>query len=236
MKIRLYEDLYRQYTRLEFTRISDRPIAIAGLERRIIRDLNAQGGFGVFDDGRSLFQRSLLWQRGREIPPMTRIPLVPSLPVPTWSWMGYDGGIDFVDLPLGGVYWSPDAIKSPWATERPGTWHTGDGEEFVEMKAWARPVETSSVEMAGPDEVEFVCDTQDTIELDNKDLMYVVVGREKKSKVDIEETAHFVLVITRTKEPLRSKEGEIVCERVGVGHVKGKYLDLKFPPEAVVVR
>lgn len=167
---------------------------------------------------------------------MAKIPLVPSLPVPTWSWMGYDGGIDFVDLPLGGVHWSTDAIKSPWATEGPGTWHTGDGEEFVELRAWARPFETSSVGMAGPGEVEFVCDTQDTIELDNKNLMYVVVGREKKSKVDIEETAHFVLVITRTKEPLRSKEGEIVCERVGVGHVKGKYLDLKFSPEAVVVR
>ncbi|KAI3392588.1 hypothetical protein diail_5462, partial [Diaporthe ilicicola] len=48
MKIRVYEDLYRQYTRLEFTRNTDRPIAIAGLEKRLIRDLKAQGGLGVF--------------------------------------------------------------------------------------------------------------------------------------------------------------------------------------------
>lgn len=150
--------------------------------------------------------------------------------------MGYDGGIDYVDLPLGGVYWSTDAIKSPWATEGPDTWHTGDGKEFVELKAWARPFRPAGVEIGVPGEIEIVCDTEETIDLDNKDLMYVVVGREKKSRIDIEETAHFILVITRCKEPLRSKEGEAVCERIGVGHAKGKYLDLQSSTEAVVVR
>lgn len=216
--------------------MSDRPIAIAGLEKRIIRDLKAQGGFGVFDDGRSLFQRSLLWQRGSKVPPMAKIPSSTSLPVPTWSWMGYDGGIDFVDLPLGGVHWSTDAIKSPWATEGPDTWHTGDGKEFVELKAWARLFELKTTELAAPEDIDLVWDSHDTVDLENKDLMYVVVGREKKSSFDIEAMAHFILIITRFKESLRSKTGNAVCERVGVGRVKGKYLDLTSSLEAVVIR
>lgn len=167
---------------------------------------------------------------------MARIPSVPSLPVPTWSWMGYDGGIDFVDLPLGGVQWSTDAIKSPWATGGPDTWHTGDGKEFVELRARARPFKPMSMALAAPDDIELVCDSQDWVDLENKDLMCVVVGREKRSNFDIEEMAHFVLVITRSKEPLRSKEGNTVCERIGVGHLKGKYLDLGSSSEAVVIR
>lgn len=236
VKIRLYEDLYRQYTRLQFSRISDRPIAITGLERRLIRDLKAQGGFGVFDDGRSLFQRSLLWQRGRGVQPLVKIPSAPSLPVPTWSWMGYDGGIDFVDLPLGGVYWFPDSIKSPWATGCSDTWHTGDGKEFVELKAWARPFAPRGRGMVDQDEVELVFDGQDTAEWEGKDLMCVVAGREKKSSCDIVEMAHFILLIRRSEEWLGSQDERMVCERVGVGRVIGKYLDLKSSPVAVVIR
>ena len=63
-KIRFYEDLYRQYSRLDFTRITDRSIAILGLEQRMVRDFRAWGGYGIFDDKpSSLFPRSLLWRR-----------------------------------------------------------------------------------------------------------------------------------------------------------------------------
>lgn len=167
---------------------------------------------------------------------MAKIPSSSSLPVPTWSWMGYDGGIDFVDLPLGGVHWSTNAIKSPWATEASDTWHTGDGKEFVELKAWARPFELKSAELAAPEEIELMSDSHDTVELENQDLMYVVVGREKKSSFDIEAMAHFILIVTRSKESWRSMAGNTVCVRVGVGRVKGKYLDLASSLEAVVIR
>ena len=170
---------------------------------------------------------------------MAKIPSVPSLSVPSWSWMGYDGGIDFLDLPLGGVHWSADAIKSPWATGGADTWHTGDGNEFVELKAQARPFATKGMGQAAQaaqtaqGEVELVCDSQDMVDL--KCLMCVVMGREKKNGA-IDETVHFVLVVTRTKEPLKSKEGNTLYERVGVGRVKGKDLDLKSPPQAIVIR
>lgn len=235
-KIQLYEDLYRKYTRLQFTCISDRPIAIAGLEKRLIRDLKVQGGFGVFDDGRSLFQRSLLWQRGREIPTMTKIPSTSSLPVPSWSWMRYDGGIDFLDLPLGGVNWLEDAIKSPWAARGTDTWHTGDGNAFVELSAWAWDFQPGDVRLMPHEEMELVCDTQDAVDWEANDLMCVVTGMEKGSCA-IKERAHFVLIIKMSKELLGPGErNTTVYERFGVGHIKGKYIDQESSPKAVVIR
>ncbi|CAN8097963.1 unnamed protein product [Discula destructiva] len=239
-KIRLYEDLYRQYTRLEFTCISDRPIAIAGLEKRLIRNLKAHGGFGVFDDGRSLFQRSLLWQRGREVPALAKILPKddPSFCMPTWSWMAYDGGIDYLDLPLGGVAWCEDAIRSPWASKSGDTWHTGDGKDAVELKALARSCAVGSSNLGVPvsnDEIVIVYDNPDLVKMDGRDLMYVVVGKSKH-KVLPEELDHFVLVVSRVKESSRTEHGSKVCERVGVGHMKGKFLASEFSAQAVVIR
>lgn len=149
--------------------------------------------------------------------------------------MGYDGGIEFVHLPLGGIYWFPDSIKSSWSTGCSDTWYTGDGKEFVELKAWARPFAPNMV-LEAEDEVELVFDGQDTAEWKGKDLMWVVAGREKKSSCDIVEMAHFILLIKRSEEWLESQEERTVCERVGVGRVIGKYLDLKSSPVAVVIR
>jgi hypothetical protein len=238
VKIRLYEDLYRQYTRLEFTRLSDRPIAIAGLEQRLVRNLDAQGGFGVFDDGRSLLQRSLLWKRGAEVPPMAKIASAPSLPVPSWSWMGYNGGIDYLDLPLGGVYWLKNAVTSPWAT-RAGvtdTWHTGDGKKSVELKARAWRFMPGDVRRVPREEMELVCDTQDEVDWEAEDLMCVVAGMEIRD-CPIEERAHFVLVIREFREQVPPRGGNAtVYERFGVGYMKGKYIYRNSSRKAVIIR
>lgn len=60
-KIRLYELLYKHYSILEFTRDCDRPLAIAGLEQRLMNVFATRGGYGVFQ---RYFERSLLWKRG----------------------------------------------------------------------------------------------------------------------------------------------------------------------------
>src|SRR5215469_7798924 len=69
-RIRLYESLYKQYSRLQFSRDYDRPIAIAGLEQRLIRAFDTQGGYGVFE---RYFGRSLLWQRDSDVARMEKI-------------------------------------------------------------------------------------------------------------------------------------------------------------------
>ena len=104
-KIRFYQDLYIHFSRLKFTPYSDRSIAIAGLEKRLIRAFDTSGEFGVFDDGRSLLHRSLLWSRGWDEATLDKIafPADSQIIVPTWSWMAVKGGIDYLDLPFDGV-------------------------------------------------------------------------------------------------------------------------------------
>jgi len=172
-KIRLYESLYRTYSRLKFTRISDRPIAIAGLEQRLVAAFDTHGGYGVFE--RPFFGRSLLWKRdeasGR---PMTPIVFPPGQEyrVPSWSWMAYVGAVEFMDLPFDGVEWLHEheeySIRSPWAaamataataaTTRTTpasssssfasamsnkTWHTGDASGRTYLQAVARAVRST---------------------------------------------------------------------------------------------
>lgn len=238
-KIRMYEDLYCLYSRLTFTHISDRPIAIAGLEQRLIRAMEVRGGFGVFDDGRGLFQRSLLWQRGREVPSLAKIDFSWSFSsvVPTWSWMAYDGGIDFPDVSLDSVDWLMDDIRSPWAPEGADTWHTGDGKESVEFEASARPFAMGNLGFReAHDGIMIVYDNPDLMDVEGADQMCVVLGKAKDKGMTQEEMVHFVLVVTLSKGSLDTQDGSKVYERVGVGHMKGRYLDLKSPAQSVVIR
>ena len=56
----LYRDLYESYSKLELSYSTDRPVAIRGLEKRLLRALDTKGGYGVFD---IYLRRGLLWQR-----------------------------------------------------------------------------------------------------------------------------------------------------------------------------
>ncbi|KAE9363831.1 HET-domain-containing protein [Stipitochalara longipes BDJ] len=223
-RIRLYEDLYRQYSRLEFTRWYDRPIAIAGLEKRLIRDLNAQGGFGVFDDGRSLLQRSLLWRKGQEVSALERIAFPPerTIVVPSWSWMGYKGAIDYLDLPLGGVDWLPDVILSPWAEGGTESWHTGDDKGVVALSATAKVFKIGKQD---EDNFGTFYDRNEPSKTEEKTLRCVVVGKRMvRAKTPANEITHYVLLIAPKKT--ESPRGEKVYERVGVGYMAGKFIDL----------
>lgn len=112
-QITLFELLYEQYSRLQFTKDHDKPIAIAGLERRLCRAFNSDGGFGLFT---RFLERSLLWQRAtKDFESLTRIDFPPGQEyVPSWSWMAYRGGIEYMDLPFAGIDWTKE-YNSPWA-------------------------------------------------------------------------------------------------------------------------
>ncbi|KAH8788006.1 hypothetical protein F5883DRAFT_531251 [Diaporthe sp. PMI_573] len=234
-RINRYQNLYRQYTRLTLTRTTDRPLAIAGLERRLIQSLEAKGGFGLFDDGWSLFQRSLLWQRETGGKPLDRIPTNESAPVPSWSWMAYNGAIDFVEMPFGKIDWFQNAIQSPWASGDAHTWRLLRGKGSPELKAWARSFTLTGDEWTAQNGIMVVCDTHDSTKIKGEDLMWVVLGRDKEYNAT-EETTHYVLVIAISEGRLYTTEGRMICRRVGVGLVKGKRLNLESSAQAVAIR
>ncbi|KAI5917041.1 heterokaryon incompatibility protein-domain-containing protein [Camillea tinctor] len=157
-KILFYQQLYRQYSRLEFSRPTDRCLGVAGLEQRLIKHFKVDGGFGVFqapperkyDEG--YFGRSLLWKRGEDVDNLTPIKYDEStLPksVPSWSWMAYDGGIDYLDesmLPFNKVTWMTKELKSPWdVTHSSLSWHTNK-RGSTELRGEARRFWESSMD------------------------------------------------------------------------------------------
>jgi hypothetical protein len=115
-RIELYQDLYQRYSRLALSYSTDRPIAIRGLEKRLISVLGTKGGYGVFD---IYLGRGLLWQRDQgsleRIDFSNKEKEAQEL-VPSWSWMAYTGSIRYLNIPGGGVEWDQwgQDIISPW--------------------------------------------------------------------------------------------------------------------------
>lgn len=115
---------------MRFTQDTDRPVAISGLEERLIRSFQVSGGFGVFDgDGPSPLRRSLLWRRAPDVGRLEMIDFQsvnstasPPPSPPTWSWMAYNGAIQYLEVPFGRVEWEENEIRSPWFGRPAGTW------------------------------------------------------------------------------------------------------------------
>lgn len=110
----LYQDLYVRYSRLALSHITDRPVAIRGLETRLLSVLRTAGGYAVFEND---LCRGLLWQREEASIDCINFSSIPAAqgPVPSWSWMAHAGPIRYMDVPLKWVS-RDDEIISPWKT------------------------------------------------------------------------------------------------------------------------
>ncbi|EGZ73028.1 HET-domain-containing protein [Neurospora tetrasperma FGSC 2509] len=223
-KIRFYEDLYRHYSRLNLTWKKDRPVAIAALEKRLHRDLKSSGGFGVFDDSRSLLPRSLLWQRGAEVTSLNKISFPPDTHtrLPTWSWMAYDGGIDFLDLPLGEVDWDVSEIQGNWTKHQ--TLDIQRGPQQQEAKEIELSARTRRFKMGttGSKEFDIIYDIPNQVSKETALLKCVLVGKLRNNDVPKEKTTYYVLVVVLRDSSLPTE----MYERVGVGRMLGEYIDL----------
>lgn len=233
-KIRLYQDLYMQYSRLDFTKIEDRPIAISGLEKRLLDNFKASGGcdggLGVFDDGlkRGWLRRSLLWRRGFDEPRMDRIVFPPdrSKSVPTWSWMAYRGAIDYLDLPFEKMDWQPDEINSPWHLSRGGAGRTREYDDDISLTVTVRSFELAK----SIRDSELVFDVPGKTE--GETFKCVIVGRDV-GDAPLSERKHYVLVIS---PKISSRQGTSkTYVRVGVGYMLGRYISYDSPGERVKV-
>lgn len=135
--------------------------------------------------------------------------------------MAYKGGIDYLDLEFGGVDWEVYELRSPWTSGSQDVWHTGDQAGMTEISAVAR--EFSPFSSFGP-ESKLIYDIPATSG-GPPPVKVVVVGKKKNSQQDLQDTMHYILLIT--PKTSRATRGGLVYERIGVGHVPGRCIGLE---------
>ncbi|EEU34248.1 uncharacterized protein NECHADRAFT_85531 [Fusarium vanettenii 77-13-4] len=90
----LFETCFSQYSSLDITNCRDRPAGIMGLESRLAESYETASLYGIL---LSSFYNSLFWHRSGD-KRMTGIDF-PDESVPSWSWMAYEGAVNYGLLP-----------------------------------------------------------------------------------------------------------------------------------------
>ncbi|KAI8712980.1 HET domain-containing protein [Fusarium sp. LHS14.1] len=90
----LFQTCFSQYSSLDITNCRDRPAGIMGLESRLAESYETASLYGIL---LSSFYNSLFWHRSGD-KRMTVIDF-PDESVPSWSWMAYEGAIDYGFFP-----------------------------------------------------------------------------------------------------------------------------------------
>ncbi|KAK3346064.1 hypothetical protein B0T25DRAFT_462129, partial [Lasiosphaeria hispida] len=133
--------------------------------------------------------------------------------LPSWTWMAYNGAIDFLGLPLGGVDWQEDEIHGPWKGGEPMEEAVGKG-----MSAVARPFQEEWVD-TGEGDFEILLDAGESAGTEGwQDWNCVVVGTKRIPKgmmTPMVERTHYLLLIAATTD------GSGFCTRIGVGKMAG---------------
>jgi hypothetical protein len=236
-KIQYYQDLYMLYSRLQFSRYEDRPFAIAGLEKRLLKGFDTKGGYGVFDDGdqydRGLFHRSILWQRGAEKEfsgglDVIDFPADRNIRVPSWSWMAYEGGIDYVEIPGGTADWAFDDIMEPWTRGFHTATNSAPLNSVVAIPAIVRDFKVANRQQG---EVDLRYDTERTAGSDGQHPQCVIVAKDKRGRSETLKR-HYVLIVI----PKRSVagHGRKVYERIGAGYIMGRFINLESGVKAEI--
>jgi hypothetical protein len=197
-----------QYSRLGFSVSTDRPVAIAGLETRLIDAFDTSGGFGVFE---RYLGRGLLWIRAPDVAHLTKIPFDPAQSrVPSWSWMAYEGAISFLDLPFGDIDWTTDIeFRSPFSTngssrESLGRISSSRNGHRTELRVVARAFDMPAAWCASKSS----CIMWDHPTATHDQLRCVVIGR-LASESGTPAQKHWVLIVREFSAGL--------YERVGAG-------------------
>ncbi|KAF7509107.1 hypothetical protein GJ744_008334 [Endocarpon pusillum] len=211
----LFEELYADYSRLKFSLLTDKPIAISGLEQRLTRAIRTPSGAGIFI---KFWGRCLLWKRND--PEVTELVRISSGTIgskvrmpPSWSWMAYEGGISYLQPPKGRTVWNEKAIRLRL---------TGSGEiSWLFAKdelGFSAPIKSfKEGENTADGDYQLTYDNPN--ESKSKQKKCVIIG----SVQDVghaEKGIHYVLVVS----PVATKGSSNTWERIGAGKLHGRFI------------
>ncbi|KAF2137772.1 uncharacterized protein K452DRAFT_257240 [Aplosporella prunicola CBS 121167] len=194
---------FQQYSKLSLTRCSDRPIAISGVVNRFVKCLDSREICGIFE---KYLHQSLLWRRtvkGK----MRRIAETQT-PMPSWSWMAYEGEIEYIDIGDGFI-----GSQIPFPSAESSRSSTGLDMELRE------PVRGLKWEDTNEDEQQLTFDGENPNK-DNKicaqELKLAIVGCTSLSG----ERGFWVYVLI-----VRPCSAGSTYERVGAGRILERYMN-----------
>lgn len=236
-KISLCQSLYKYYSRLKVNIPRDRSRAISGLERRLIHSFGVHGGFGVLEEEKdpAWLRRTLLWRRGEDVASLARIDFEQDheygiLNPPTWSWMAYHGGIDYMDPPSDAIEWDVNDVISPWQTgTRHSNYPVSSGIDSIYLSVIARNLR----QFDSSSDAHLIFDDPVHTDRSPEKVRCVVLGRLKDQGKAEEDGVHFVMLVDpRTPE---TSNKSFRYKRVGVGCMPKYYIDLDGPGTIVKV-
>lgn len=197
--------LYEDYSKRGLTEKTDRCVAISGLETRIAGGLQCKSRYGIFE---KYFHRNLLWQASDS--KMAEIDYKPGH-VPSWSWMAYNGGIQFMDdIPFGEVAWARN-LRFDKEREHALVADVGKFQDELKLDE-EHAVLDSSNEKRGSIRYDVRGEDEETRDLCEARCVVVGMKAEEGAKT------YYILVVKPTKE----MEGDY--RRVGVGSIQSPYV------------
>jgi hypothetical protein len=207
------EDLLKDYSNRALSERTDRAIALSGLAARIGKALDCEEKYGIFE---LYLHRNLLWQWDNLQATIERIEYK-SRDVPSWSWMAYTRGIDFMNLDFGKL----ELFKNLRFDKK----HENDKQTLI-TNIWEFQY-CHLKEMEKAESVAAHCEIFDSCDAKKGWIVYdvkreddpllergVVVG-----KTESEDQWEYYMLIVRQRD---GKEGEY--ERVGIGKVQEGYI------------
>jgi hypothetical protein len=198
--------LFENYSKRDLTNETDRYVAISGLEASIARTRGCQSRYGIFME---YLHRNLLWQRsdGKKT---QQIKYEPGI-VPSWSWMAYGGGIQFMNIPFGDVDWN---IKLQFNEECKHALVTDIG-VFWNCSLEQRDISYTILDSSKAERGRIWYDIEVSRDLHTE--WCVVVGRNCKDEHGPRNRKYYILVVRPT-----SVDSEYT--RVGVGWIQSDYV------------
>ncbi|KAF2189860.1 HET-domain-containing protein [Zopfia rhizophila CBS 207.26] len=199
--IEFIHSVFEDYSKRGLTIGTDRRVAISGLEARIAHARGCESRYGIFEQ---YLHRNLLWQRSEE---RTKPIEYGTWTVPSWSWMAYNGGIEFMDIPFGDVDWI-DKLRFDKECELALIADVG---MFLDCTVQPDGNQYAVLDFGGMKRGWIHYDVEESKNL--RKIECVVAG--KKSNKDVKE--YYILVVRPTKVDGKYR-------RVGVGLIQSDYV------------
>jgi hypothetical protein len=195
--------LFEDYSKRSLTEKTDRCVAISGLETCIADALRCQSKYGIFEQ---YLHRNLLWQASDS--KMERIEYE-TRHVPSWSWMAYDRGIQFMNIPYSTVDWINN-LRFDKEREHALVAEVGKFRDGMKLNGKHTVLDSGDEERGW---IQYDVKGKDEESRDLCEERCVVVGKKAK-----EIAKYYILVV----KPTNKIEGEY--RRVGVGLIESDYV------------